>query len=47
MPVACCTGGTGEMSGSGWRKVGGEMMENVNGKSVSFLAVWHVSLVMI
>jgi len=35
------------MSGSGWIKTGGEMLENVNGKLVSLLAVCYVSLVMI
>lgn len=40
--VASCTGKTGSLSGSGWIKTGGEMLERVNGKFVSLFAVCHI-----
>ena len=45
--AACSIGEAGDMSGSGWTKTGGEMLENVNGGSVSFPAVYWILLIMI
>jgi len=38
----CCSGGTGSVSGSGWTKTGGEILEKVNGRVVKSFAVYYI-----
>ena len=42
--VACWMGGIGSVSGSGWIKTGGEILESVNDITVSLSAIYHAWL---
>ena len=43
--LAACS--IGSLSGSGWKKVGGEILEKVNGIFVLLLAIYMASSVLI